>query len=447
MPRSVVQKRIATLEKLRLPVSSERMQRPFNRRNFVTALLAGTATGGLAMALGGCSGGPNGPGTTGSLGPGTGEGPADSSRPAEAVKVGLLLPLTASPQTAAIAKAMQQAAELALFERSDSGLQLIVRDDKGSPEGAKAAADEVLKAGAELIIGPVFSRLVQPVAQTAKARNAPVIGFSNDPAAAGHGAYLLSFLAEAEISRVIEHAARNGKSVFGALLPKDGEGKIAEPAFRAAVARAGGRVAFVETYDVDQGGIVEPGRKLKELVRGGDAGEAGPDALFIPAGPETLPQISYLIGQAKIDTGRVKLLGTTGWDHPNVGRDPRLAGAWFAGPDPRGWRDFAARFTKAYGHMPPRLASLAFDAVDIAATLARQPREARFSAQSLTRPSGFVGVDGPVRLTASGRNERGLAVLEVQKNGPVVVDGVPSAISSTAPLADTRAPRSAAGLN
>ncbi len=423
------------------------MQRLFDRRHFVTALLAGTATAGLAVGLGGCSGGPINPGTTGSIGPGTGDEPRDGARQKEAVKVGLLLPLTASAQTAAIAKAMQQAAELALFERPDSGLQLIVRDDKGSPEGAKAAADDVLKSGAELIIGPVFSRLVQPVAQIAKGRNVSVVAFSNDPAAAGQGAYLLSFLAETEINRVIEHAARNGKSVFGALLPKDGEGRIAEPAFRAAVTRAGGRVAFVETYDIDQGGIVEPGRKLKELFRGAETGEGMPDALFIPAGPETLPQISYLIGQAKIDTGRVKLIGTTGWDYPNAGRDPRLAGAWFAGPDPRGWRDFAARFTKAYGHMPPRLASLAFDAVDIAAALTSQPKDARFSAQSLTRPSGFVGVDGPVRLTASGRSERGLAVLEVQKTGPAVIDGAPAAIPSTGPLAHTQVPRSAAGLN
>jgi ABC-type branched-subunit amino acid transport system substrate-binding protein len=399
------------------------------------------------MILGGCSSNPFGPSTTGAIGPGTSDGPRDRTPQKEPAKVGLLLPLTASPQTAAIAKAMQQAAELALFERPESGLQLIVRDDKGSPEGAKAAADDVLKAGAELIIGPVFSRLVQPVAQTGKARNVSVVAFSNDPAAAGHGAYLLSFLAETEINRVIEYAGRNGKSVFAALVPKDGEGKIAEPTFRAAVARAGGRVAFVETYDVDQGGIVEPGRKLKDLFRDGEAGGGMPDALFIPAGPETLSQISYLIGQAKIDTGRVKLLGTTGWDHPNVGRDPRLAGAWFAGPDPRGWRDFAARFTKAYGHMPPRLASLAFDAVDIAAALASQPKDARFSAQSLTRPSGFVGVDGPVRFTASGRSERGLAVLEVQKTGPTVVDGAPAAIPGTSPLADTRTPRSAAGLN
>ena len=37
---------------------------------------------------------------------------------------------------------MQQAAELALFERDNPNLQLLVKDDLGTPEGAKAAAEE-----------------------------------------------------------------------------------------------------------------------------------------------------------------------------------------------------------------------------------------------------------------------------------------------------------------
>ncbi|MFM9942091.1 MAG: penicillin-binding protein activator [Hyphomicrobiaceae bacterium] len=423
------------------------MQRPFDRRHFAKALLTGTALAGSGMLLAGCAGGSNGDiGATGAITPGAaGDGPR--GRDGTSVKIGLLLPLGAGAQTAAIAKAMQQAAELAIFERANSGLQLVVKDDKGTPEGAKAAAEELVKSGVELIAGPLFSRSVPAVAQIGRAANVPVIAFSNDPAAAVGGAHLLSFLAESEINRAIAYASAQGRTSFAALLPGDAEGKIAEPVLRAAVERHGGRIAFIERYDVDQGGIVEPSRKLKDAFQAAESGGQKIDALFMPGGSDTLPQLSYLLGQAKIDTGRVKLIGTSGWDFPTIGRDARLHGAWFAAPDPRGWRDFSVKFSQTYGHLPPRIASLAFDAVDIASTFANQPKAARFTPQNLTRPSGFTGVDGPVRFMAHGRSERGLAVLEVQKGGPIVVDTPPQTMATVAPLAGAVASRSAAGLN
>ena len=69
-----------------------------------------------------------------------------SSKP---VKVGLLLPLSAPGQTAPIARAMKQAGEMALFEHEGSNVQLIVKDDKGTPEGARLAAEDALRNGAE----------------------------------------------------------------------------------------------------------------------------------------------------------------------------------------------------------------------------------------------------------------------------------------------------------
>ena len=48
--------------------------------------------------------------------------------------------------------------ELALFEQNTPGLQLIVKDDKGTEVGAKAATEDAIKGGAELILGPLYSR-------------------------------------------------------------------------------------------------------------------------------------------------------------------------------------------------------------------------------------------------------------------------------------------------
>ena len=57
--------------------------------------------------------------------------------------------------------------------------------------------------------------------------------------------------------------------------------------------------------------------------------------------------------------------------------------------------------------------------------LARAPTGADFSAATLTQPNGFAGIDGIFRLTQDGAVERGLAVLEVRREGPVVIDPAP----------------------
>ena len=421
------------------------MQRIIDRRQMVNALLTGTA-GVCAVGLGACSGSTT-LGPTGALPAANTSSPAPADSTAAIVKVGLMLPLGSSTQIAAIAKSMRQAAELALFERPNANLQLITKDDKGTPEGAKAAADELLKSGAEIVIGPLFAKSVSAIGPMAQAANVPVIGFSNDPGVAGPGVYLLSFLAESEADRIIQHAADQGRRTFAALVSDDASGRIAEQAFRSAIERRGGRVALVERYNIDQSGILEPSRKLKEAFQEGAESEGQIDALYLPGGPDVLPQLSFLIGKAGIDHRNVKLLGSSGWDYAAIGREPRLQGAWFAAPDPRGWRDFSTKFTKSYNAMPARLASLSFDAMDMVSSLASQPRGQRFTTANLTRASGYLGVDGPFRLLPNGRNERRLAVLEVQKDGPIVIEPAPSTLASAGPVAADDGPRHAASLN
>ena len=70
--------------------------------------------------------------------------------------------------------------------------------------------------------------------------------------------------------------------------------------------------------------------------------------------------IGRLLPQAQISTTAVKLLGTGGMDYPNAGRDAALVGAWYPGPDPRGWTDFSQKVRQelrpgAAAHRQPRL--------------------------------------------------------------------------------------------
>jgi branched-chain amino acid transport system substrate-binding protein len=348
--------------------------------------------------------------------------PLPDGKPQKPVRIGMLLPVSGYGPQAVTAKGMKQAGELALFELDNPLVQLIVKDDKGSPQGAAQAAQEAISEGAEIIVGPLTGASASAVAPVARQSNVPVLTFSNDRRVAGNGVYLMGVLPEQEIERIVVYAASRGKRRFAALIPNDAYGQVVEPAFRQAVERSGGTVAAVTRYPLEANAMLETVRALADEVKQSADSVAPVDALLIAAGAEMLPQMDPILTYAGIGGDRLQLLGTGGWDFPNAGRSAAFVRGWYPGADPHGWADFAQRFTRSFGQPPPRLASLAYDAVSIAITLSSAEPGQRFTAAALTRPSGFTGVDGNLRFRADGVSERALAVLELQTFGGNVID-------------------------
>ena len=293
--------------------------------------------------------------------------------------------------------------------------------------------------GAEIILGPLFGKSAAAIAPIASKAGIPVVSFSNDPAVAGKGVYLMSFLASEEIKRVVAYAASQGKRRFAALIPDSTYGKAIDPVFRAAVAKAGGEVVALETYSADASGMLASAKTVIKTIK--DTGEAGRpvDALFVPAGPETLGQLGPLLAYSGLTAANLKLLGTSAWDAPVIARDDALIGGWYAASDPAGWTSFAGKYRKTFGTAPPRLATLSYDAMSMALALAATPGPNRFSPENLTRTQGFGGADGVVRLTMDGYSQRSLAVLEIEKYSSVVIDAAPQAVAAQAMAASPEA--------
>lgn len=395
---------------------------PGRRRHWVervASLLACFVWFAVAVLAAGCSS----PGNPQLAAPETPAQPATQAQIPSAkppLKVALLVPLSGQGGASIVGKHLKQAAELALFERDNPAIQLVIKDDKGTPEGARAAADDALREGAGLILGPLFAKSVSAVAPVARAANVPVVAFSNDRAVAGNGAYLLGFQPGPDVQRIVAYAHEHGKTRFVALIPDDPFGRIAAAAFTDAVAKVGGTVVAAETYPMSANAVLEPLRKIATIIEASEA-EAPIDALFLPGAQEHLELIGRLLPQANIDPQKVKILGTGGMDYPNAGRDQRLIGAWFPGPDPSGWNDFSQKYAKSFGQAPPRIAALAFDGMSLAIAAAGSGPQP-FTPATLTRSTGFVGVDGSFRLTTDGGTERGLAILELKKFGSGIVE-------------------------
>ncbi|MBU6462644.1 MAG: penicillin-binding protein activator [Bradyrhizobium sp.] len=357
--------------------------------------------------------------------PGASPGPAGPAQQPQAVgngqvKVGLILPLSAAGNAGVAAQSMKNAAEMALAEFQNPNIQLLIKDDGGSAQGAQQGTQQALDEGAEIILGPLFALSVPATAQLARARGVSVIAFSTDSNIAGRGVYLLSFLPESDVNRIIDYSASIGKRSFAALLPDNAYGNVVEAAFKQAVGRKGGRVVAFEKYGADRAG---PARTVAQ-------GLGSADALFIADDGDSVVAVADALTAAGANLRNIQLLGTGLWDNPRVFAAPSLQGGLYAAPDPAGFRNFSGRYRARYGSDPVRTATLAYDAVALVAALARTQGQQRFSPEVLTNPSGFAGIDGLFRFRSDGTNERGLAVMRVGSGGGVAVAGSPKSFGA-----------------
>jgi branched-chain amino acid transport system substrate-binding protein len=334
------------------------------------------------------------------------------------VRVALVLPLSAQGNAGLAAQSMKNAAEMALAEFKSPNVQLLVKDDRGTAQGAQAGAQQAIAEGAEIIIGPLFAQSVSAVGQVARARNIPVIAFSTDTSVAARGVYLLSFLPETDVRRIVEFAVSRGKHSFAALLPDNAYGAVVEAALQQEVSRRGGRVLALEKYQPDASRIAEAARRVAQAAN-------QVDSIFIPDGADAVPQVVQALAASGVNLKRVQLLGTGLWDDPRIFSTVALDGGWYAAPESTGFRNFSGRYRARYGQDPVRTATLAYDAVALVAALVKTQGPQRFSEQVLTNPSGFAGIDGVFRFRPEGPNERGLAVLRVTSSGGQVISPAP----------------------
>ncbi|MGH7880419.1 MAG: penicillin-binding protein activator, partial [Candidatus Binataceae bacterium] len=259
---------------------------------------------------------------------------------------------------------------------------------------------------------------VSAVGSVARQRGIPVIAFSTDASVATRGVYLLSFLPETDVKRIVDYAISRGKRSFAALLPDSPYGAVVEAAFQQEVSRRGGRILALEKYPLDPNKMAEPVRRVAQAA-------SRVDSIFIPDGADAVPQVVRALGAAGVNLKRVQLLGTGLWDDQRVFADRSLDGGWYAAPESTGFRNFSARYRARYGTNPVRTATLAYDAVALVAALVKTQGTQRFTEQVLTNSSGFAGIDGVFRFRPDGTNQRGLAVLRVTPSGGQPVSPAP----------------------
>jgi hypothetical protein len=354
-----------------------------------------------------------------------GAAPVDAAQPAAAiapppagtVRVALLLPLSAQGTTGNVAQSLKNAADMAMAEFSGASIDLVVKDERGTPDGAREAAKQAMAEGASAIIGPLLAPSVQVSGSIARSAGKPVIAFSTDSGVAGRGVYLLSFMPQSDVDRILDYAAANGKKSLGALIPDTPYGSAVNAVLQDGASRRGIRLLAIERYS---GSSVDGAAKRLASIKD------QMDSLFLPENGDGAAAAGKALQAAGIDTKKIQLLGTSAWDDPRVFSTPQFQGGWYAMPDKSGYDAFAARYRAKFGSDPVRIASLAYDAVFLANALHKKAGDHAFDESQITATDGVIGTDGLFRFRPDGTTQRGEVIMQVAKDGSTKIDAAPA---------------------
>lgn len=297
----------------------------------------------------------------------------------------ILLPL--SGRSADLGQNLQSAATLG----GGPGIGIEIVDSGSTVETAVAAAQRVVAAGAQMIVGPVFSTQAEAVGQAVRV---PVVTLSNNESLAGNGTYLFGVTATQSAKAILSMAAQRNMRSVATVVPPGDFGAQSVAAART-VGTALGLDMRPAVVQAESAGLVDALRKAGSL----------PDAVYLPVADGSLEPFA----DALRGTG-VQLLGSTQWSALDLSGRSAFRDAWFAAPDPLRFAAFDDAFRQATGQSGGIISGLAFDGVELLRILSQADQ---LSARGLTRDTGFTGVLGPYRFQRNGLCERGLGVLKV----------------------------------
>ncbi len=319
---------------------------------------------------------------------------------AQRERVALLLPLSGPNRQ--LGQAMLNAAQMALFDQGDPGIELLPRDTGGTAAGAAEAARAAVAQGARALAGPLTLTETAGAAPAVRSGRVSMLAFTNDASQAGGGVWVLGLTPSEQAERITAAAAAAGARRFGLLAPADELGRRLSTGMQTRLSALG----------------LPPPVAVLRPPRGDAAGAAR--ELAAQAGPEGLDAV--LLGEtgaaAKAAAATLaaalptppRLLGTALWTGDTaLAGEPALADAWFPAPDPAARSGFESRYMTTFGERPPRIAAVAYDATALAGRAARMG----------SPPVGeaMMGADGPIRLLPGGVAQRGLAIYALDASG------------------------------
>lgn len=344
-------------------------------------------------------------------------------QPKRPLRIGFLMPFSSKdPQIAQLATSFYKASQLALMAQRNPDVLLIPEDTGDDPSKAAQVGQDVIDKGADVIIGPLTGPAVTEVAPIARKYAVPIIAFSNDDSVAANGVYLFSFLPEMDVYTIATYALDHGLKRFAVLAPDTDYGRRTSEYFLRFVTQKGGEITSVFRYPVDakaRTGSVNMNLLINAVSQLAQSAKDKPfDAIFLPDGGTSLKTVAPMLPYFHIDTRSVRVLGTSLFDDPTLTKVRGLEGAWFPAVRPDAYQEFFIDYKASYGSSPTKMATLAYDATNLAISLARyHEKDGAIPLYLIARPKGFLGATGMFRFTPGGFTERVMIVEQITATG------------------------------
>jgi len=338
------------------------------------------------------------------------------------VQVALLLPLSGDQNLAAVGQSLANASRLAMrfIEANPNiaeNITITLHDTGSNVQGATAAASAALSSGAKLILGPLRADQVTAVGAVGRSAGVPVIGFSNNPTAAGPGVYLLSVLPDMEMKRSLNWIKAQGRRGIAGAFPATEFGQAQEIAFRQQAIAAGFAPSAVYTFSSVEEAQQIVNQALPEIKKGMI------DTLYLPD-RATAPSFGLLLAQAGITPDLLQIVGSADWEgDPAIAGSAALSGAIYPAVDPAGMTAIRADYQSQFGGQPHALASIAYTATILANVNTLSMASPPYNPALMTSAQGFNGRDGVFRFLSNGKAEYALVLKKIVVGGAQLVEG------------------------
>jgi ABC-type branched-subunit amino acid transport system substrate-binding protein len=308
-------------------------------------------------------------------------------------------------------------------------------DSKDTPQEAATAFKEVINRKIKIVIGPVFSTLVEAIEKDAKKNQITVISLSNNPELSGKinddgGVFIAGMLLETQIDKIVSYALEQGKFSFAIIAPNNQYGNTVTATFKKIVKNRDGNFITSEFYQPNDPNLdrtvkrlissfsVPERFKLRKEALANDSLRTYPQIIFIPESGKILSKIVASIKKQNTDERDFQIIGTNQWDDISTFNDRNLVGAWFATSENEKFRNFEKIYYQSYNKFPPRISSIVYDSVAAISSLidskkGQLPVISNFTNYGDSPKNGFEGIDGLFRFLPNGLVQRNLAVLQV----------------------------------
>lgn len=289
--------------------------------------------------------------------------------------VGAILPLGGKQNRVGEAAAIG----LALAAGAGDGKGSVIVDVRSAQNAQEAGAafDELVRANAVAVIGPVEGAAVDAVAASAGAAGVSLLSLASRPEERASGRYVFHVMhsAEARARALARRAYARGARKFAVLAPDSGYGRAVTAAFTTELQRLGASVVSEQSYPAETKSFTSVVKKLSGSWQ----------AVFVPEQADKLELIAPALaaagfvprpfGEKKAPGGKPVLLLSTAEGlkegyATDAGRNSlgaMLAPGFYPDLDDPVARGFIERFTAANGHSPGAIDAYAYDAAQLVA--------------------------------------------------------------------------------